>query len=109
VVVMPQVATESKIKTKSIAPQLPAIIPAKADAPKPEKDDQDFDWLNDDSVVLREQPETAIYFNKQGTLVIRQRRWPDEDSFVYIAETNIGAFLDKITDVCGVPSFGGPG
>jgi hypothetical protein len=91
-----------------------AVVPPKPAAEdslqrETERDDADFDWVNDDSIILREQPSTAVYFNKEGTLVIRQRRWPDEDTFVYIAETSIGEFLDKITDVCGVPSFGGPG
>jgi hypothetical protein len=67
-----------------------------------------FDWLNDNSVVLREQPETAVYFNADGALVIRQRAaWnQDDDPFVFISPANIGEFLDKLTDICGVPSVG---
>jgi hypothetical protein len=87
--------------------KLPTVVPPKAaeDEREPAKD---FDWLNDDSIMLREQPETACYFNQYGGLVIRQRGWPDNDSVVIIAPNNIGEFLDKITDVCGIPSFGGP-
>jgi hypothetical protein len=66
----------------------------------------DFDWADDESVILREQPETAAYFNREGGLVIRQHRWPDDDTVVVIAGNCIGSFLDKLTDVCGVPSVG---
>jgi hypothetical protein len=67
--------------------------------PQPEnaQPTKEFDWRNDDSIILCEQPETAVYFNRQNSLVIRQRRWPDEDAFIYITEPHIDAFLDKIT------------
>jgi hypothetical protein len=85
-----------------------------ASQPKPEnlpqatpEPSEDFDWSNDSSIILREQPTTAVYFNKEGSLVIRQRRWPDDDAFIYIAETCIADFLDKLTDACGIPSMGG--
>ena len=73
---------------------------------KAEPEAKDFDWNSDDLIILHEQPETAAYFNKDNSLVIRQRRWPDEDAFIYITEPHIDAFLDKITDVCGIPSVG---
>lgn len=94
-------------RTKPEVPSVSQRVPACAVVPDA-GNNEDFDWSNDSSVVLHEQPETAIYFNKYGTLVIRQREWPDQDSFVYIAETNIGDFLDRLTDICGVPSFGKP-
>lgn len=76
--------------------------------PTPAPTGEDFDWLNDNSVVLREQPETAVYFNADRALVIRQRAaWNQEDDpFVFISPANIGEFLDKLTDICGVPSVG---
>lgn len=73
-------------------------------------DADDFQW-DDDSVVLHDQPATAIYFNKFGGLVIRQEaRWPsdEDDPYVVIAPNNVAAFIDKITDVVGIPSVGGP-
>jgi hypothetical protein len=70
---------------------------------------EDFDWGNDSSIILHEQPATAVYFNKDGSLVIRQHRWPDDDTVIFIAESSIADFLDKLTDVCGVPSYGKPG
>lgn len=82
-----------------------------APGPNVGKSDSDFDWHENDSVVLREQPETAIYFNAYGQLVIRQREdWPHEngDPYVVISENNISDFLDKITAICGIPSVGKP-
>ena len=78
---------------------------------EPEKDTPfgEFDWVNSSSVVLREQPETAVYFNPEGALVIRQRD-PNsdmDDPFVYIQPNNQAAFLDALCDAMGVPSIGG--
>jgi hypothetical protein len=69
----------------------------------------DFDWVkNEDDIVLRSQPETAIYFNPHGSLVIRQRNWPDDDAFVVINAESIDRFIDKLTDIIGIPSVGRP-
>jgi hypothetical protein len=81
-----------------------AKVPAVVEPPEPESDE--FDWCGDDSVVLQEQPKTAAYLNSNNSLVIRQRNWPDDDSFIVIAANNIHDFLDKITDVAGIPSIG---
>jgi hypothetical protein len=74
------------------------------------KQETKFDWLTDNSVVLQEQPQTAVYFNSTGGLVIRQQVscGLDDDTFILIAPQSIGEFLDKLTEICGVPSFGGP-
>ena len=68
----------------------------------------DFDWNNDDSVVLHHQPAVAAYINHAGGLTIRQERsWDqDEDIIIAIAPENVGEFIDKLTDVIGIPSFG---
>jgi hypothetical protein len=76
---------------------------------KPEShDDYGFDWSGE-NVVIREQPAKAIYFNPEGALVIRQKATDDYqigDPFVYIGAGHIEAFLDKLCDLCGVPSVG---
>jgi hypothetical protein len=79
---------------------------AKPDA-KPRKSD-DFDWHDDDSIILRHQPAVAIYFNDTGGLVIRQERdWCEErDTCVIIAESNTQKFLDKLCDTLGIGSIG---
>jgi hypothetical protein len=75
----------------------------------PKNETQDFDWSEaDDCIVLHHQPKTAIYRNPDNSIVIRQYNWPDEDSFVVITESNIDGFLDKLTEVCGIPSCGRP-
>jgi len=91
---------------------LPVVIdpPAQkppADAPEPKSD---FDWVADDSIVLRQQPAIAVYISETGYLVIRQeRQWnEDADTIICIAPESIDTFIDKITDVVGIPSIGKP-
>jgi hypothetical protein len=71
----------------------------------------DFDWCNDDAVVCVEQIPVAAYLNEAGCLVIRQKAdWPhqEDDAFVIVAEANVMTFIDKICDLAGIPSVGGP-
>ena len=51
----------------------------------------EFDWATDNSVVCQEQPATAVYRNRAGSIIIRQERsWDaDEDSFVYISDRTV--------------------
>ena len=76
--------------------------------PTRQRPKSDFDWNNDDSVVLHHQPAVAAYINQAGGLTIRQERsWDqDEDIIIAIAPENVGEFIDKLTDVIGIPSFG---
>jgi hypothetical protein len=39
-------------------------------------------------------------------LVIRQRCWPDDDALIFIAADSVDRFIDKLTDVMGIPSAG---
>ena len=98
-------ATVSAIRQRGT---LLTVIEGTAEPKPPLEPTGDFDWLNDNSVVLREQPETAVYFNRDGALVIRQRSaWNQEDDpFVFISPANIGEFIDKLTEACGVPLAG---
>jgi hypothetical protein len=52
--------------------------------------------------LLPGQPETAIYLNEGGDLVITQKNWPEEDSCIIVSAPYRGIFLDKICDVLGV-------
>ncbi len=58
--------------------------------------EEDFDWNTDDSIILKEQRATAVYHNKLGELIIRQRAaWDDDrDTFVYIMPENVVVFLE---------------
>jgi hypothetical protein len=73
---------------------------------RPEQDGCEFDWSDDDVVVLREQRLTAVYRNPHGDLVIRQERsWnEDEDPFLVIAADNVQPLIDKLCDLEGIPS-----
>jgi hypothetical protein len=69
--------------------------------------DDEFNWEADNIVVFHEMPRTAIYWNQNGALVIRQQRhYDDEDVFVFISPDSIGSFIDKLTDFVGIPSVG---
>ena len=70
---------------------------------------REFKW-SDEDVIIREQSETAIYFNQYDALVIRQRarEYGDDDQFVVISPENIQTFIDKLADIVGIPSVGGP-
>jgi hypothetical protein len=85
---------------------VPAVT-APSEKDEPEAAGTAFDWIKDDNdVVLRSQPETAIYFNPHGAIVIRQRSWPDDDMVVVINPECINRFIDKLTDIVGGRSLG---
>ena len=58
----------------------------------------DFDWANDDAVILHEQRATAVYHNKFGGLVIRQEKsWDEEsDPYVVIGAENAVTFMEAL-------------
>jgi hypothetical protein len=60
------------------------------------EEEEDFDWNKDDAVILKEQRATAVYYNRAGELIIRQRATWDEDTdtFVFVSPENIVAFLE---------------
>lgn len=64
-------------------------------------DPDDFNWHDDESIVLREQPATAIYTNKHGVLVIRQKaEWDAEhDTFAFITPENAVRFMESLAKV----------
>jgi hypothetical protein len=66
----------------------------------PSAPDDGFDWADDDSIVLKEQRATAIYHNKAGEVIIRQKAaWDDDqDVFVMISPENANTFLDGLAD-----------
>jgi hypothetical protein len=73
----------------------PPLAQAAGDEP-----DDDFDWDNpeENSIVLREQRATAVYRNRAGEVIIRQRSWPDDDAFIYIAPDNAVAFMEGMAE-----------
>ena len=79
---------------------------AKAGANVRSSVEPDFDWRGDECVVLQEQHSTAIYFNAEGGLVIRQQNWPDDDDVVIITKPCIDGFMDKLCDALGIGAYG---
>jgi hypothetical protein len=71
---------------------------ATAERAKQILDGDDFDWnaADNDAVILKEQRATAVYHNRCGELVIRQKAdWDDEgDTFVFVMPENCNAFID---------------
>jgi hypothetical protein len=57
-----------------------------------------FDWAHDDSVVIREQPATAVYTNTSGDIVIRQAnaQGDDDDAFIFLRPENVQALVDTM-------------
>lgn len=53
-------------------------------------------WADEDAVIIHEQPETAVYWNPYGQLVIRQRRWPEDDPCVVFSKASLKALQDAI-------------
>jgi hypothetical protein len=81
-------------------------VPTSVTTSTPQIEDTNFDWDKDkNSIALESQDRTAIYCNPSGHLVIRQERWPDDDSYIVICKNNIAEFLDRLTDACGILSF----
>lgn len=87
--------------TPTEAPQdiKPKVSKPTVSPPLAEAGPDEFDWDNDESVVLREQRGTAVYRNKAGEIVIRQKGpWPDDDSFLYISPENEVAFMEGMAE-----------
>src|SRR5262249_14430044 len=88
--------TQEKVGTRDV---VPPVVP-------PPSRKEEFDWYDDDLVVLHEQPRTALYFNCNGGLVIRQQQdfWEEQDDQrVLITEEYIESFVKKLTDLVGIP------
>jgi hypothetical protein len=83
--------------------KLPVVIP------QTEESTSEFNWIEDaDDIILPEQRAVAVYWNKQGSLIIRQEKaWCDEDDqFVVVEKANVNVFIDRLTEVLGIPSVG---
>jgi hypothetical protein len=57
-----------------------------------------FDWLNDPSVIVRDQAGVCAYFNRFGELVIKQRDTLGESATLYIAPENVSKVLSGLRD-----------
>lgn len=79
----------------------PSLAPQKASTGVLYEAD-DYTW-DDEDVVLRRQPKTAIYWNVDGNLVIRQQGYDDDDDpYVVICKNNLQEFIDRLCDLAGI-------
>jgi hypothetical protein len=91
--------------------QLVVLPQANAEQPvEDEEGDLDFDWDDKETLVFRRQLAVAVYRNPEGALVIRQEPdWNEDcDTYIVISPENVSAFIERLTDVAGIPSIGGP-
>jgi hypothetical protein len=105
--------TQPPDRNLSSGPLQPVIPQQSAKESPKSAEAEDFDWCNDESIAISEEIQiaTAVYRNRSGDVVIRQEaQWPDEDSdpFMIIAERNLQAFIDRLCDIAGILSVGGP-
>jgi len=56
-------------------------------------------------IILAAQKLIEMRVDEYGGLVLRQDNWPDEDVEIYVNADYLDMFIDRLTDVCGVPSF----
>lgn len=99
-------ADEEKLKRIEMAEAATAVLAASEPVMGSgyafrQRDEDEFNWHNDDSIVLREQPATAIYTNRHGTLVIRQKaEWDAEhDTFAFVTPENAIVFMEALAKV----------
>lgn len=88
-------ASLEKVERLELAEAAETIL---AQAGPPDRFNDDFDWHDDESVVLKSQPATAIYYNPKGHIVIRQERsWAEEsDPYVIISPENAVTFMEAL-------------
>jgi hypothetical protein len=88
-------ASAEKVERMELAEAAKTVL---AQAGPPDREFDDFDWRDDPSIVLKCQPATAIYYNPNGCIVIRQERsWAEEsDPFVYITPENAVQFMEAL-------------
>lgn len=61
-------------------------------------EENEFNWNDpeEEGIILREQRATAVYRNRFGHLIIRQKCWPDDDTFVFVAQECETDFLERL-------------
>jgi hypothetical protein len=58
------------------------------------------------TILCAQQSEITIELDEEGNAVLCQSDWPEEDDVILIRRENIPDFVDRLTAVLGVPSFG---
>jgi hypothetical protein len=95
------VATPSRTiaSPREVSRQFEDIV-ASAPLARPACDPDKFDWLGDPggNVLIPTQPETAIYRNPSGQVVILQRNEDhfEDDPFVFFSEENLPRLIERL-------------
>ena len=92
--------------TTTTSRQLVIAPGTKAEEPSADQGDyRDFNWSDEDAVVLRRQLAVAAYRTPDGGLVIRQERdWNDEDDMcIVISPENVGDFVRRRSQSASAP------
>jgi hypothetical protein len=92
----------SRIKTETAVETVSETVLSVLPQPEPAttKED-DFDWFDRDSVIIREQPAIACYWNPHGEVIIRRRAdWcEDEDHFIYVRVEYLDALIERLKNM----------
>jgi hypothetical protein len=77
------------------------VLGKAAPAVETKADDEGFDWLNDDSIIIQSRRATAVYFNRDDNIVIRQQQeWDEEsDPFMVITAKNRSALIRALDEM----------
>ncbi len=64
----------------------------------------DFEWWGKDreSVAVPEQGAIAVYCNDQGSVIVRQQQYPDDDVFIVVQPQNAMALVRAILEAAGI-------
>jgi hypothetical protein len=67
-------------------------------------DSPDFDWREDESIAVQNQPAIAVYTNACGQVVLRRERsWDEEDDgFIHISKENVLTVIGAILRAAGM-------
>ncbi|WP_407122851.1 hypothetical protein [Bradyrhizobium sp. STM 3561] len=70
--------------------------------------DGDMNEQKAELTLLPPQDEIVAYFNDGSDLILRQKCRPDDDQVICVHKDLISQFIDRLTELAGIPSFGGP-
>jgi hypothetical protein len=88
-------STETKTETRPATPARERPIATSG----PVTTDWVMDALEDGSVLLHEQPMTAVFFNKHGQVVIRQKGDVfEDDPVIFIAPEYLDRFITRLIE-----------
>jgi hypothetical protein len=63
-----------------------------------EETERVIDWENDPALVLHDQAATAVFFNRAGELVIKQRDTLGSEGAIFVAPENVEKFVHGLRD-----------